>query len=317
MLQQTRAEAVVPFYRRFLERFPDAPSLAAASEQEALRAWEGLGYYGRARRLRQLARTVCERYGGRVPADFGTLRELPGLGPYSAAAVASIAFGQPCAALDGNVIRVLARLLRQPGDPARSAVRGRLQTAAQALLAPRRPGDFNQAMMELGAVVCKPRAPDCPACPVRRMCAAHEAGEETLYPALPPRKGTVEVREWGALLARRGALLLLRRPEGQRWAGMWEIPHVRALEGEPAEEGLRRAAREAAGLEARPAGETFPVQYTFTHHRILLTCGRMAAPTGKVQAAGGRPFRWMRPEDMDGYPLPAPHRKAVEWHFVR
>jgi A/G-specific adenine glycosylase len=223
MLQQTRVAAVIPYYERFLERFPDAASLAAASEAELLAAWSGLGYYQRARNLRKAARTMIE--GGGLPSDYDSIRALPGVGDYTAAAVASIAFGLPHAAVDGNVLRVLARFTAEPDDTGRAAVRSKLGALAGRLLDRRRPGDFNQALMELGATVCLPRRPDCPSCPLQADCQAHQAGAEQRYPVKSPRPPTVRVERALLLIRRRGRLLLGRRGEQMKTlAGFWELP---------------------------------------------------------------------------------------------
>lgn len=218
MLQQTRVEAVIPFYERFLERFPTPQALAAATEEEVLASWSGLGYYSRARNLWRGAAMVCDRFGGEFPLDRETALQLPGIGRYTSAAIVSIAADQPHAVVDGNVARVLARFfaLEPPDD--RSIPK--LESIANDLLSPDRAGDHNQAMMELGATVCTPRAPRCPSCPVRSMCAMIPDGDPESYPRSIPRKETVQL-ELAILLLRdsRGRLLLER--------GRWNlIPHL-------------------------------------------------------------------------------------------
>jgi len=226
MLQQTRVEAVIPYYNRFLARFPDLASLAIAPEADVLAAWSGLGYYSRARNLHRGAKQVAATG---LPASHDDLRNLAGIGPYTAAAVASIAFGLPYAAVDGNVIRVVSRLRNDPGEIASPATRARFAQEAQRLLDPRRPGDFNQAMMELGATICVPRAPDCARCPVARFCAARLAGTER---ELPVKLKKDSVRDLAVDLAvlqgagryRRKVFLILRTSSERRLAGFWELP---------------------------------------------------------------------------------------------
>ena len=219
MLQQTRVETVTARYASWLDRFPDIESLASADEDEVLKAWEGLGYYRRARHLHRAARLVRERPGSGLPPTYSELRELPGLGEYTAGALASIAFGEPVAAVDGNVRRVVARLLDE-ADPGPASLR----EVAAALLDRRRPGDWNQAMMDLGATVCSPRAPRCEACPLTRWCAAKLAGTQRDRPARvtrrPPRTATFAL----AVLHADGRVLLERRPSGGLLGGMWAFP---------------------------------------------------------------------------------------------
>ena len=231
MLQQTRVETVLPYYRRFLERFPTVKRLAEAEVDEVLALWSGLGYYRRARQLHQAARLVAERghRGAGFPRTAVGLRELPGIGDYTAAAVASIAFGEAIPVLDGNVVRVLSRLLAAPEDPRGGAGRRRLLEAARELLDPARPGDSNQALMELGATLCSPQRPRCPACPLRLGCRAALAGEQELYPAARRRRPRESVRLVAVVVEGEDGVLLFRRPEGSALlAGTWELPWVEA-----------------------------------------------------------------------------------------
>lgn len=223
MLQQTRVAAVIPYYERFLTLFPDAPALASAPQQDLLAAWAGLGYYSRARNLQKAAHTIVELR--RFPDDYAALRALPGIGDYTAAAVASIAFGKPHAVLDGNVLRVLSRLLAERGDIKSDAVRKKLRTLAEILLDPKRPGEFNQALMELGAIVCVPKQPLCGACPVRQHCQARQQGLENQLP-LNGVRPSASRQEKHLLVIEKGNKILLwqRPPDSRRLAGFWELP---------------------------------------------------------------------------------------------
>lgn len=226
MLQQTRVEAVIPYYERFLQRFPDVESLARASEPDVLTAWSGLGYYSRARNLHRGAKQVAS---GSPPAGYDQLRDLAGIGPYTAAAIASIALGQAHAAVDGNVIRVISRLTNDAGEVSSPRVHRRFSEAAQRLLDPVRPGDFNQAMMELGATLCVPRSPLCGECPVARLCAARIAGTERELPVKLKKAVARDVPLDLALLTRRSGagreIFLMQRAVGERrLAGFWELP---------------------------------------------------------------------------------------------
>jgi len=223
MLQQTRAAAVIPYYERFLNRFPDIESLARAADQEVLAGWAGLGYYSRARNLQRAAREIAAI--GRFPRDYAAIRALPGIGDYTAAAIASIAFELPHAALDGNVIRVLSRLTAEKGNVRQSDVRGRLRATAQQLLDPKQPGDFNQAMMELGATVCLPKQPQCERCPVSANCVAFGIGTPAEFPILPTRPASSRIARQLLLIEKDGAILMWRRASGSRLlAGFWELP---------------------------------------------------------------------------------------------
>jgi A/G-specific adenine glycosylase len=230
MLQQTRVAAVIPYYERFLSLFPDASALASAAEQDLLAAWAGLGYYSRARNLQKAARVIVEL--PRFPADYSALRQLPGVGDYTAAAVASIAFGMPHAVLDGNVLRVLSRLAAERGDIKSQIVRRSLAALAETLLDRRRPGDFNQALMELGATVCLPKQPLCKDCPIRSQCQGRQQGIENQLP-LSGARPTANRREKYLLAIEKGdRILLWQRPaDSRRLAGFWELPEREQVPG--------------------------------------------------------------------------------------
>lgn len=233
MLQQTRVQAVIPYYERFLAKFPTVAVLAAAPEQELLAAWAGLGYYSRARNLQMAARRIAAR--GFFPGTYEEIRALPGVGDYTAAAVASIAFGLPHAALDGNVARVLARVTAEPGDIKAPATRKRLQSVAGDLIDRRNPGEFNQALMELGATICLPRGPKCLLCPVAELCEARAAGRQNELPVLGAREARTRVDRTVLVVEKNGRVLLWQRAaDDRRLAGFWELPErLDGLEGQP------------------------------------------------------------------------------------
>jgi A/G-specific adenine glycosylase len=230
MLQQTRVAAVIPYYERFLALFPNASALASAKEQTLLAAWAGLGYYSRARNLQKAARTILDL--PEFPRDYAALRDLPGVGDYTAAAVASIAFGMPHAVLDGNVLRVLSRLVSERGDIKSGIVRKRLRAVAEELLDRKRPGEFNQALMELGATVCLPRQPLCGACPIRLECQARLQGLENQLPLSAARPIAQLHQKHLLVIQKAGRLLVWQRPaKSPRLAGFWELPEPEQVPG--------------------------------------------------------------------------------------
>jgi A/G-specific adenine glycosylase len=225
MLQQTRVAAVLPYYERFLRLFPTVEKLATAREDDVLTAWSGLGYYSRARNFRKAAIQVAQR--GAFPDDYAAIRSLPGIGDYTAAAVASIAFGLPHAAIDGNALRVFSRLTADPGDIGSATTRNRLAALADELIDRKRPGDFNQAVMELGATICLPKAPECSQCPLSRHCAAYQSGEQNQYPVKLRKAQKNEVSETLFYIERDGKVLFWRRDAAsKRLAGFWELPEA-------------------------------------------------------------------------------------------
>jgi len=288
MLQQTQVATVLPYFRRWMAALPDFAALAAASEATVLRLWEGLGYYSRARNLHRLARSVARE----LPRTASGWQELPGVGPYTAAAVASIAFGEPRACVDGNVVRILARLTRDPTGRRDSASAARaLAPLAQELANPRAPGDHNQAMMELGATVCLRRRPACPVCPVRGFCACARAGDPEGFPRLeqrPTGRRSV-VRVW----CRRGGSVLLHRngPGARRLAGLHELPTARQA-------GLDPALVSRGPLVARHVR-------AITRYRIVESIHSARHPRGGPRAG----LVWVRLEDLGAVALSGPHRR--------
>ena len=312
MAQQTRLETVVPYYLRFLERWPTLESLAVAGEDEVLASWAGLGYYARARNLVAAARQALDLHGG-LPASIQALRALPGFGPYTAGAVASIAFAIPAPAVDGNATRVLARWAGAAGDP--RAVRWRVAALAAALAAGARPGDVNQAIMELGATVCTPRAPRCAACPVGQGCEARRHGLTGSIPRARRRGPRRLLRLALARVVRGGRLLLVRAPAGGLFAGMWGLPAVELAPGADARRALAAALRERLGVPAEVGPALAVVERDLTHRTLVLHVhgARIPGPVPLRVRGGERPaLRWATPRDMQGLAVPTAVRKAIE-----
>ncbi|MDW8228190.1 MAG: A/G-specific adenine glycosylase, partial [Anaerolineales bacterium] len=249
MLQQTRVEAVIPYFERWMKRFPTVADLAAAPEQDVLALWEGLGYYRRARNLHQAARIIMAKYGGQIPRELSALRRLPGVGRYTAAAIASIAYGLDVATLDGNLKRVLARLfnIEEPVDT--PAGEKRLWALAEQHLPRGRAGDYNQALMDLGATLCLPRAPRCPLCPVNEFCQARALGVQESRPVRQPKKETPHYTVTAAVIRRNGRVLLAQRPSRGLLGGLWEFPGGKVEPGESLPEALRREIREELAVD--------------------------------------------------------------------
>ena len=308
MLQQTQVATVIPYYRRFMGRFPSLESLARAKEDEVLRLWAGLGYYSRARHLLAAAR-VIHRHGA-FPDTFEELLKLPGLGRYTAGAIASIAFGRRVPCVDGNVMRVIARLLAVEGDPRKGAARKVIEEAAAALAAPRRPGDFNQAMMELGALVCSRDAPLCAACPLRRVCAAHAKGIEGDIPARRPSRIEGRVVVIG-VCRERGRALISRRPKGGRFAGLWEFPGGGVEKGETLEEALVREFREEVGLEIEAGEKLAVIKHAYTRFRVVLHAFEVRRLSGKARPLAVEKTLWARLSDLDKYAFPAANQRLI------
>jgi A/G-specific adenine glycosylase len=312
MLQQTQVATVLGYYDRWMRRFPTIGDLAGAAEHDVLHAWQGLGYYSRARNLWRGAKAVVSEHGGKMPATAASLRSLPGIGPYSAGAIASIAFGERAALVDGNVVRVLCRLFGLRGDPSRNPLKAELWKLAERLVPPDRPGDFNQALMELGATVCTPRAPRCNACPVRKGCVAHRDGGAERLPELPKRTESVGVARAAAVLERRGRVLCVRVAESAaRWAGMWQFPNTDVARGEAGTDAAARAIREATGLSAAPAERLLTVRHSVTHHRITLEVFRCSAPRGTARALDCGAVDWVPPSALGELAMPSAHRRIA------
>ncbi len=304
MLQQTRVDSVIPYYERFLERFPDVQALALADEQDVLRAWSGLGYYARARNLKRAAECIVRDHAGELPRAAEQLAALPGVGPYTVGAIRSIAFGERAAVVDGNVVRVLSRLLAAP-----ELAPAHLWRIAEELVPGAAPDQFNQALMELGATLCVPRSPACPRCPLSGCCAAWAMGRPEAYPAPRPKPKPREVEAISGLLERGGgrprALLLLRRPSKGLLGGLWEIPSVAG----DRPQALVASLRERTGLRARAEGELGRVRHIFSHRALTLRVVRLSRPSGRLRP--GSDARWCSPSELQGLPLSALMKKTL------
>jgi A/G-specific adenine glycosylase len=303
MLQQTRVETVIPYYLRWMRRFPDIPSLAAASEQEVLALWEGLGYYARARNLWRAACLLVENGEGSLPGDTASLQKLPGVGRYMAGAIASIAFRVDAPALDGNIKRVLSRVfdLELPVD--RPAGIERLWSMAAEVLPSGRAGDHNQALMDLGALVCLARDPKCAECPLGCICLAQQNGTQTRRPVRSPRKALPHINVAAAVIWQGQRVLIARRPSRGLLGGMWEFPGGKQQPGESLPEALEREISEELDTRVEAGAELGVYQHAYTHFRVTLhafTC-RLTGPEPQPREASA--LAWVKPAELVDYPM--------------
>ena len=307
MLQQTTVAAVVPYFERWMRLFPDTATLARAPLQKVLRAWQGLGYYQRARNLRRAAGLVVRRHGSRIPDDEKTLSRLPGFGPYTTAAVLSLAYGRPLAVVEANVRRVLMRITGLPGEASSRHDRP-LRTYLEAVFPARDPGLFNQAMMELGALVCRSRNPQCLLCPVRDYCTAFLEGTQEVIPR-PVRQSAKKVEAVLAVIRDGDRLLLQRRPPEGLFGGLWEFPGGKIEPGERPEAALRREVREEVGVEAGNVRFLATVSHSYTQFRVTLRVFSCVLKKGRPRLSPDR--KWVAWSALSRYPMPSGSARVV------
>ncbi|MCG6878997.1 MAG: A/G-specific adenine glycosylase [Deltaproteobacteria bacterium] len=311
MLQQTQVKTVIPYYQRFISAFPGPEKLAEAEMQAVLKRWEGLGYYARARNLHRAAQEITHRYDGALPQDHETLKTLPGIGDYIAAAVSSIAFGQPHAAVDGNVKRVLARfnMIDLPVNDPKAAKH--FKPFADDLLDEKRPGVFNQAMMELGALVCTPANPKCTECPLARTCRAFKANAVNAYPR-KIKKGRIPEHHVavGIIWKNSRALITQRKQEGLL-GGLWEFPGGKVMDGETPSEASIREIKEEVNLVVEAKERIARVRHAYTHFKIVLDVFQCHYQSGRVKLKGPVDFRWVRLHELEKFPFPGANRKFI------
>lgn len=310
MLQQTQVATVIDYYQRWLARFPTVDALARASEADVLHAWQGLGYYSRARRLLEGARYLVREHPSGLPKTPAAWLDVPGVGRYTAGAVTSIAFGAKAPVVDGNVMRVLCRLYALPGNPQKAPLAGELWRLAEALLVTDAPGDVNQALMELGATVCQPKAPKCGACPWRARCRAYAAGEAERYPELPARPKPTEVVMACAVVSRGERVLLAQQAASAlRWASMWLFPTVEVAAESDAVRTLTRELGERYGIGGQVVCKLGVFKHAVTRYRITLHTYACRADGAHRPRAGAR---WWSHAELDELALPAVHRRIAE-----
>jgi A/G-specific adenine glycosylase len=305
MLQQTRVETVIPYFERWMRLFPDIGALAGASEQAVLNAWEGLGYYSRARNLYQAAKIVTDQYGGEIPRDLDELRKLPGIGRYTLGAIASIAFDMDAAALDGNIKRVYARLfdVNEPVDsPAGEKILWKL---ADENLPKGEAGDYNQALMDLGAMICVPKNPRCLICPIMELCKARKAGTQEQRPVMKPKKAVPHYIHAAGVIMRGGRVLVAQRPSKGLLGGMWEFPNGR-VSGDPGRElpkalkmGYKLSVRAKLGGNIQNKKALGVVQHAYTHFKVTV----YAFECELVSISKNKNLKWISLQELGDYPM--------------
>jgi len=286
-----------------MKRFPKIPELAAASEQEVLSIWEGLGYYSRARNLRKAAKIIMEKYGGELPHDLASLRKLPGIGRYTVGAIASMAFGMNVATLDGNIRRVYSRVFNVTEYADGSVGEKILWALAEKYLPVGNAGDFNQALMDLGATICLPRDPDCQVCPIMDLCDARRLGLQNLRPVLKPKASIPHHTVTAAILRRNGKILLAKRPSKGLLGGMWEFPGGKVEAGETVKDCLAREIREELGVEINIGESLGTYHHAYTHFRITLHAFLCEIINGEPKPLEAESLAWVPPGELARFPM--------------
>lgn len=322
MMQQTQMDRGVTYFLRWMERFPDIASVAEASETDLLKAWEGLGYYRRVRHIQMAARVIMERHGGVFPEDYQAILALPGVGPYTAGAIASTAFNQEVPCVDGNVERVLSRIFNIDTPVREEPAKSRIYALAQELIPPGEARHFNQALMELGALVCRKKAV-CAFCPVQKACEAYRLGLQESRPVTGRKPTVTRIEMASGVLLHNGRLFIQRRQENDVWGGLWEFPGGCLEEGETCAQALVREWKEELGFEVALVRPLAVLRHSYTMYRITLHCfsirlvgsyaekdddGFPIPPTLSAATA----WKWIPPETIKHYPLPSPHRKLAD-----
>jgi len=317
MAQQTQMERVVEYHSRWMTQYPDLQVLAQASEEEVLKSWEGLGYYSRARNIRKAAAVILNEHGGIFPSEPKNIQALPGIGEYTAGAISSIAFGKSVPAVDANVLRVFSRLLDIDASVRDKAVKEEIQECVRGLIPEGRPGDFNQAIMELGALICSKR-PACEGCPVQAYCLAHEKGVADQRPTLPPKKETIRIEMSTGVLVYEDKILIQKRKPDDVWPGLWEFPGGGIEAGETPEQALQREYQEEVELDVVPTEKITVINYSYTRYRVTMHCylcrlsnGDVPVPVYNEAVEGG----FVTPDALSDYAFPAGHRRLI--NFMR
>jgi A/G-specific adenine glycosylase len=313
MLQQTQTRKVLEYYARFLKKFPSVKALARVELDEVLKVWEGLGYYARARNLHRAAKEIVAQHNGKIPRSYEELRKVQGIGPYTAAAVASIAFSQPKAVVYGNVIRVISRLYLIDSNPKQKQAKASIAQYAEKLLDRSAPGDFNQAMMELGATLCTPRKPKCMFCPVSEFCAAYQQLDDPArLPVKPPPKVLPHYNIAAGLIWDEGYIFIDRREENGLLGGLWEFPGGKIEDSETPQEAVKREIRAALDLDVEVGDFFMEVKHAYTHFKITLHVYHCLYKSGEPRLTAATDWRWVKPEELEYYAFASANKKIIQ-----
>lgn len=312
MLQQTRVDQAMPYFHRFMERFPTVYDLAEADQQEVLKVWEGLGYYSRARNLHHASKTVVNSFDGKIPDNREDIKKLKGVGPYTASAVLSIAYSKPHAVVDGNVIRVLTRYLGIEDDVRSTKTKNTIQEAADELIDKDRPGDFNQAMMELGATVCTPANPECEQCPIRVDCVAWSTLKTDAIPYKSPAKKRPHHQIGVGIIKKKDEVLIALRPEDAMLGGLWEFPGGKQKEDEDIKRTVVRELKEELGVDVVVSKPFMKLDHAYSHFKITLHAYICELKKGEPEPKTSQQIQWVSVKELDRYPFPKANRKLTE-----
>ncbi len=314
MLQQTRVDQATPYFQNFISLFPTVYDLAKSDQQEVLKAWEGLGYYSRARNLHAASKMVVEEFDGKVPETYNKIIKLKGVGPYTAAAVTSIAFNKPNAVVDGNVIRVLTRYLGIEDDTRSTKTRRKVQEFASELIDPEHPGDFNQAMMELGSEICTPSNPDCQNCPIQAGCVATKMAKTDTIPYKSPAKKKPHHIIGVGIIERDedDKILIALRPNDAMLGGLWEFPGGKKEDNEKIQQTVERELKEELGVEVKAYKELMSLKHTYSHFSITMHAWFCKLISGDPKPKESQEVRWVSREELGKFPFPKANKVLTE-----
>lgn len=313
MLQQTRVDTVIPYYERFLKNFPTVYDLAEADQQQVLKSWEGLGYYSRGRNLHHASKKIVEHFDGNLPSTWKEITSLKGIGPYTASAILSIAFNKKHAVVDGNVIRVLSRYYGIQDDIRKSATKNQIQELADDLIPDDEPGDFNQALMELGATVCTPQNPECLACPLIDECVAANSAQTDVIPYKSPAKKIPHHQiAVGLILNEKNELLIALRPNESMLGGLWEFPGGKKEKGETLSETVARELKEELGVEVEVFSKFRDLKHAYSHFKITMHAFWCRIKNGDPNPKSSQKIKWVSLDHIDEFPFPKANKTLIE-----
>lgn len=313
MLQQTQVKTVIPYYKKWIAAFPTVKKLAESPEDHVLKLWQGLGYYSRARNLQKAARIVHKIHGGKIPDEQDAILKLPGIGRYTSGAILSIAFEKNIPVLDGNVIRVLSRLFAVSENGRTRLSENRLYDIAEDLLPRKKPGDFNQAMMELGAVVCLPKNPACNVCPLNSICKSARLGTQENYPPPRPRVSAKKIEVSAAVILRYGKTFIQQRPHNKLMGGLWEFPGGKREQNETMENCLLREIREELDVDVVIREKLMTIKHSYTQFRVTLHVYSCRLPAGRIKASSCEQWKWAPTSELGNFAFPAANVKIVDY----